>query len=314
MNQAIQYQEFGSPDVLNVVETETAEPGDGEVRVAVKAAGLNPVDWKIFSGMFGGDTSGLPTGVANDFSGVVQAVGNGVEGLAVGDEVFGSMKSARSHGQNTSALAKEAIVAAKDAEKMPDGLSFVDAASLGIAGLTACGSLRALNLQGSDVIVISAAAGGVGAIAVQLAVYSGATVIGIASESNADYLRSLGAIPVAYGDNLESRVREAAGAPVTKLLDCFGPEYVDLAIALNVGAGSYGTLVGTPEATEKGAIATGQRHAQPGDLERVGKLVANGTVKVSIAHVYPFSTESVRQAYTDLQRGHVRGKLIVEVS
>lgn len=314
MNRAIQYNEFGGPDVLNIVETATVEPGAGEVRVSVKAAGLNPVDWKIFSAAFGGDASNLPLGVGNDFAGVIDAVGAGVTGLAVGDEVLGSLTSKRSAGADTSALAEQLIAAAKDVEKKPAGVSFVDAASLGIATLASSGGLRELAVQGSDVIVISAAAGGVGSIAVQLAVHAGATVIGIASQSNADYLASLGAIPVAYGPDLEERVRAAAPSPVTKLLDCYGPEYVDLALTLGLDEGAYGTLVPTPEASEKGAVMTGSRHAEAGDLAQVARYVADGTFTVSIAGVYPFTTESVRKAYDDLMTGHVRGKLVVEIA
>ncbi|MGO3041997.1 NADP-dependent oxidoreductase [Ancrocorticia populi] len=314
MNRAIEYQGFGTPSVLDIVEAQAVEPGEGEVRVSVEAAGLNPVDWKIFSGSFGGDESKLPKGVAKDFAGVVDAVGRGVTEFAVGDEVLGSIKKAVQTDQPNGALANHLVASVRDVAKKPEGLSFVDAASLGIPALTACGSLRALEFTADDVIVISAASGGVGSIVVQLAASVGATVIGIASESSAEYLRSLGAVPVAYGPDLASRVRAAAQRPVTKLLDCFGEEYIDLALELGLSSGTYGTLVGTEGAVQKGASLTGSRDAQLGDLGRVAKLVADGTLKVTVADVYPFTTDSVREAYAELQNGHVRGKLVVDIA
>ena len=216
--------------------------------------------------------------------------------------------------QPNGALANHLVASVRDVAKKPEGLSFVDAASLGIPALTACGSLRALEFTADDVIVISAASGGVGSIVVQLAASAGATVIGIASESSAEYLRSLGAVPVAYGPDLASRVRAAAQRPVTKLLDCFGEEYIDLALELGLSEGTYGTLVGTEGAVQKGATLTGSRDAQLGDLGRVAKLVADGTLIVTVADVYPFTTDSVREAYAELQNGHVRGKLVVDIA
>lgn len=314
MNRAIQYRTFGAPEVLDIVDAAAPDPGEGEVRVSVRAAGLNPVDWKMFSGSFGGDQSKLPQGVAKDFAGVIDAVGDGVTEFAVGDEVLGSLRKAVQSDQPNGALADHLVASVLDLTKKPSGLGFVDSASLGIPALTACGSLRALELVADDVIVVSAASGGVGSLAVQVAVDAGAAVIGIASESNAEYLRSLGAVPVAYGPAMASRVRAAAPAPVTKLLDCFGEEYIDLALELGLSTGSYATIVRTEGSVQKGATFTGSRDAQPGDLARVAHLLANGTLSVSVARVYPFTAESVREAYTQLQTGHVRGKLVVEVS
>jgi D-arabinose 1-dehydrogenase-like Zn-dependent alcohol dehydrogenase len=139
-------------------------------------------------------------------------------------------------------------------------------------------------------------------------------VIGIAGERNVDYLRSLGAIPVTHGEGVQSRVLAAAPKPVTKLLDCYGGEYVKLGFALGLHGRGIGTLVPSPSAIIKGAQFTGSRHAEPGDLQEVADLVADGTINVSIAHVYSFNVESVRDAYTELHKGHVRGKLVVNVA
>ena len=124
---------------------------------------------------------------------------------------------------------------------------------------------------------------------------------------------SLGAVAVAYGEGLEARVRAAAPSPVTKLLDCHGPEYVDLAVALGLAPEAIATIVPAQSSLDKGAQFTGGRDARPEDLGRAAALVADGTMKVTIARVYPFDADSVRQAYTELRGGHVRGKLVVEM-
>ena len=181
------------------------------------------------------------------------------------------------------------------------------------SGETACGAFRAIDLKPEDVLVISAASGGVGAVAVQLAVHRGATVIGIASEKNAEFVRSLGAIPVAYGDGLKERILKAAPTPVTKMLDCYGGDYIPLGAELGLKKDTMGTLIPTPKAMIKGAQFTGARHAQPGDLKEVADLVASGDIDVTLAHVYPFKLDSIRDGYKELGTGHVRGKLVVTI-
>ena len=299
-----------------MVEVPEPVPGAGEVRIAVKAAGLNPnpVDWKIFSGMMGDDASALPRGVGRDYAGVVDAVGEGVASVAVGDAVLGTARSAPGRGMDAGALADGLVVAADAVVRKPDALDFIRAASLGVAVEAATGALRALDVTRGDVLVVSAASGGVGAMAVQLAVQRGAAVIGIAGEGSLDRIRSLGAVAVAYGEGMEARVRAAAPSPVSKLLDCRGPEYVDLALALGLAPDAIATIVPAPPSVAKGVRVTGSRDARPGDLRRAADLVADGVVTVTIARVRPFDAASVRAAYTELRGGHVHGKLVVEMS
>ena len=297
-----------------MVEVPEPVPGAGEVRIAVKAAGLNPVDWKIFSGMMGDDASALPRGVGRDYAGVVVAVGEGVASVAVGDAVLGTARSAPGRGMDAGALADGLVVAADAVVRKPDALDFIRAASLGVAVEAATGALRALDVTRGDVLVVSAASGGVGAMAVQLAVQRGAAVIGIAGEGSLDRIRSLGAVAVAYGEGMEARVRAAAPSPVSKLLDCRGPEYVDLALALGLAPDAIATIVPAPPSVAKGVRVTGSRDARPGDLRRAADLVADGVVTVTIARVRPFDAASVRAAYTELRGGHVHGKLVVEMS
>ena len=311
---AIEYRSYGGPEVLEMVEVPEPVPGAGEVRIAVKAAGLNSVDWKIFSGMMGDDASALPRGVGRDYAGVVDAVGEGVASVAVGDAVLGTARSAPGRGMDAGALADGLVVAADAVVRKPDALDFIRAASLGVAVEAATGALRALDVTRGDVLVVSAASGGVGAMAVQLAVQRGAAVIGIAGEGSLDRIRSLGAVAVAYGEGMEARVRAAAPSPVSKLLDCRGPEYVDLALALGLAPDAIATIVPAPPSVAKGVRVTGSRDARPGDLRRAADLVADGVVTVTIARVRPFDAASVRAAYTELRGGHVHGKLVVEMS
>ncbi|TFH51275.1 NADP-dependent oxidoreductase [Actinomyces viscosus] len=333
MSRIVQYRRIGGPEVLEEAEVPDPEPGDGEVRVAVHAVGLNPIDFKTFGGdlrvveniqrlihpVRNGRTPRFPRGVAHDFAGIVEAVGAGGArtassgGLHVGDAVLGTLRSAPGQVSPRGALATELIAPVGDLTVKPKDMSFEVAASLGVAAQTTCGAFRRLDLQAQDVVVISAAAGGVGSLAVQVAVSRGATVIGIASERNADYLRRLGAIPVAYGDGLLDRLRKAAPSPVTKLFDCYGGDYTGLGFALGLSGHSIGTLVPSPRALLRGAQFTGARHAQPGDLDAVAHLVADGVITVETAGLYPFTLEAVRTAYEELAGGHVRGKLVVSV-
>lgn len=313
MVRAIEYRSFGGPEVLEMAEVPEPVPGPGQVRVAVRAAGLNPVDWKIVSGMMGGDGPRRPRGVGRDYAGVVDAVGEGVASVAVGDEVLGTVHAAPGSGSGAGTLAERLVVDAGDVVLKPAALSFAQAAALGVAVEAAAGALRALGVHDGDVLVVSAASGGVGSMAVQLAGRAGAAVIGIAGEDSLDRIRSLGAVAVAYGEDLEDRVRTAAPSPVTRLLDCHGPQYVDLALALGLAPEAIATIVPAPPSIAKGVRVTGSRDARPEDLRRAAALVADGTMTVTIARVYPFDVDSVRQAYTELRGGHVRGKLVVDL-
>lgn len=312
--QAVQYERFGSPEVLKMVDVATPVPGRGEIRVTVRAAGLNPLDWKVFGGMTGGDPSQLPQGVGRDYSGVVDATGEGVTDFTAGDAVLGTVRGAPGLGMTSGSLAEELVVPADWVVHKPDALGFTEAAALGVASQAAAGALRTLGLSAGDAIVISGASGGVGSLAVQFAVHRGATVIGIAGEQNLDHVRSLGAIPVAYGENLESRVLSATPAPVTRFLDCHGTGYIDLALGIGLAPDAIATLVPSPEAIANEVLVTGSRDSLPDDLPHVADLVARGAIKVHVAHAYPFEIEDVREAYTELRKGHVRGKLVVSLS
>ncbi|MDQ1128973.1 NADP-dependent oxidoreductase [Microbacterium sp. SORGH_AS_0888] len=329
MSRVIQYRRFGGTEVLEMVDTTAEEPGLGEVRIRVEAAGLNPMDEKVFHGAppvrVVGFVAALskpaewfspkfPKRVGHDFVGTIDAVGSQVNDFAVGDVVLGTLRGAPGAKTKRGSLAESLIAPVDDVVHKPESLSIESAATLGVSAQTACGALREIDVRSGDVVVISAAAGGVGSLAVQLATHRGATVIGIAGESNADFLRSLGVIPVAHGAGVKDRVLAAAPGPVTKILDCYGGEYVKLGFSLGLRGSTIGTLVPSPKAILRGARFTGSRHAQPGDLEEVAALVASGAVKTAIARAYPFEIAAVREAFTELATGHVRGKLVIDIA
>src|SRR3954468_5120971 len=201
------FDRFGPPDVLRIAELPDPVPGPGEVRVRVRAAGVQPFDVGVRRGSMPFVQVTFPQTIGQEYSGVVDRLGSGVEagGPAVGDAVLGSTM--------LNGHASMVCVPAENAVRKPDHLDFPTAAGLVAASQTASGALRELRVGPADVLLVHAAAGSVGTVAVQLARLAGATVIGTASPANHDYLRQLGAIPVAYGDGLVDAVRGVAPAP-----------------------------------------------------------------------------------------------------
>lgn len=296
-----EYRSYGGPEVIEVVEADAPVPGPGEVRVRVRAAGLNPVDYMVFgseqmSAAFG--SGSLPGGIGNDFAGVVDALGDGVTGLTLGEGVFGG---ARGH-----AVADYTVVPADELERIPAGLSFEVAGALAIAGRTAVASVRQVALTAADTVFVSAAAGGVGILAAQLATKTGATVVGTASEANHEFLRGLGVVPVAYGDGLVDRLRDAAPGGYTAALDNHGQDSVEAALALGIPAARVNSIAahGFPGITNVGGAL-----ARPGDLLAVAEQLARGELVLPIAVGYPL--EETRQAYERLLERHVLGKIVI---
>ncbi|MCU1533586.1 MAG: NADP-dependent oxidoreductase [Glaciihabitans sp.] len=328
MSRFVQFSGFGGPDVLDLVDVEPPHPGPGQVRVAVRVAGLNPVDYKIFGGGPSASQHGsfsFPSGNGNDFSGVVDEVGESVHSLAVGDRVFGG---ARFHAQ-----ADFLVIEEEKALRMPDGLGFDVAGGLDIAGRAAIASVRSVSVTAGDTVLVSAAAGGVGVIAAQLALLVGATVIGTASASNHEFLRGLGIIPVGYGGDgsaatetatetdtatatatLVDGLREVAPQGITAVLDCNGAPTIDAALELGVPAERINTIAARDHAARRSAAirGVGGQAASPADLLELAHLVAEGRVTIPIDSVYPL--ERVREAYERLIDGHVRGKIILALA
>jgi NADPH:quinone reductase-like Zn-dependent oxidoreductase len=307
MSRAVIYETFGGPEVLELREVPEPHAGPGEVRVRVTAAGLNPMDWGISSRPEAAARFGLtvPSGFGSDLAGVVDEVGEGVTGFAVGDRVYGGALGR---------AAADFVVVTMPAGvpgalfRTPDGISDAVASTLPVAGLTAAAALAAIGPRSEDTVLIGGAAGGVGVFAVQLARLAGATVIGTAAEGTFGFLRQLGAEPVAYGPGLADRVRVLAPGGVTAATDLFGTETAETALALGVPPERISTIAAGPN-PPGGVRPTGAFDARPDALERITDAILAGQIVVPIAAVFP--VEQIRDAVT-LQAGrHVHGKIVV---
>jgi NADPH:quinone reductase-like Zn-dependent oxidoreductase len=248
--------------------------------------------------------STFPSGQGSDLAGVIEEVGAGVGGFSLGDEVIGFT-------QKRASQAELVLVEAGDLTPKPAKVSWEVAGGLYVVGVTAWGAVHAVQPKESETVVISGAAGGVGSLAVQLARRSGATVIGLASESNHEWLKSHGVIPVAYGDGVTDRIRAAAPGGVDAFIDTHGDGYVELALALGVAADRIDTIVDFAAGEKHGVKTDGGTAAGPGArvLAELAGLIADGRLEVPIANVYPLA--QVREAYTELERRHTRGKIVL---
>jgi NADPH:quinone reductase-like Zn-dependent oxidoreductase len=304
MPQAVRFNGYGDIDVLEVVQVPRPVPGDGQVLVEVKAAAINPVEAVVRSGALAQLWPlTFPSGQGSDLAGVVAEVGPGVTRVAVDAEVIGFTGNRASHAQFV--LVEEA-----DLTPRPAGVSWAAAGSLYVAGTTAYAAVRAVSLAPGDTLVVSAAAGGVGSIAVQLAEATGARVIGLAGPANHDWLAGQGVIPVAYGDGVADRIRAAAGDRVNAFIDAFGGGYVDLAVDLGVRPDRIDTVADPAAAEKYGAKTDG--NAAAGTAEVIAELAAlidKGALEIPIAKVYPLA--GVRDAYRELEPRHTRGKIVL---
>jgi NADPH:quinone reductase-like Zn-dependent oxidoreductase len=302
---AVRFDEYGDIDVLNVVEVERPAPGPGQVLVGVKAAGINPGEASIRKGLMHERwPATFPSGEGSDLAGVVEEVGPEVDAFSPGDEVLGWTDQRASH-------AELVVVAADQLIPKPPGVPWEAAGALFVAGTTAYAAVRAVGAGSGDTVVVSGAAGGVGSLTVQLARLSGATVIGLAGESNHQWLLEHGAIPVAYGDGVVGRIREVTDDHVDALIDTFGGGYVAMAIdELGVAPERVDTIIDWAAAEQYGAKTEGTAAAADTEVltELIG-LVDRGELEVPIARVYPL--EEVRDAYRELERRHTRGKIVL---
>jgi NADPH:quinone reductase-like Zn-dependent oxidoreductase len=301
---AVRFDRYGSVDVLDVVDVPDPVPGEGEVLVGVKAAGINPGEAAIRNGGLRERwPATFPSGEGSDLAGVVEQTGPGVERWHAGDEVIGFTDDRASH-------AELVVVDAQNLTPRPPGVPWDAAGALFVAGATAWAAVRAVGASAGDVIVISGAAGGVGTLAVQLARNAGASVIGLAGEPHHDWLCEHGAIPVTHGDGVAERIREAAGDRVDALIDTFGSGYVDLAIDLGVESERIDTIVDREAAARHGAKTDGNAvGASATVLAELAQLIADGKLEVPIARTYPL--ERVRDAYRELERRHTLGKIVL---
>ncbi|MFI0939853.1 NADP-dependent oxidoreductase [Streptomyces sp. NPDC021020] len=301
---AVRFHEYGGIDVLRVEDVERPVPGAGQVLVEVRAAGIQPGEVMIREGARHGRwPASFPSGQGSDLAGVVVEAGPEVRGFAVGDEVLGFTHRRASH-------AEFVVVDDVHLVSRPEGLSWDVAGSLYVAGTTAYATVFAVDPGPSDTVVVSGAAGGVGALAVQLARRRGATVIGLASERDHQWLKDRGVLPVTYGDGVAERVRQAAGGKVDAFIDTYGDGYVDLAVELGVHPERINTIRDWQAAARTGARTYGEGAAASAVvLGELARLAARGDLDVPIAATYPL--EQVRDAYRDLEGHHAPGKIVL---
>lgn len=300
------FTEYGGAETQDWLELSEPTPMGHEIVVEVRAAGVNPVDWKIRAGYMRAVLPlSLPVAMGREASGIVRAIGTDVDGYALGDEVFGPVAS------TSGGYAELAVMTAADAAKKPPQLSWTDAAVLPVAGATAYDGIKQLSLTSGQTLLINGVGGGVGVNAAQLARDLGVTVIGIGSERSRALAESVGATLVTYGDGVADRVRAILPDGVDAVFDLVGEEAL-----LNVAP-----LAKTPEAVVSATDPAGASkvggafivHAPSSEtLARLALLVVDGKLDPHVTDIFSFAR--VADALASVESGHTRGNLVVQVS
>ncbi|WP_028778173.1 NADP-dependent oxidoreductase [Shimazuella kribbensis] len=299
---AVAISTYGSPDVLQIMEFETPQAGSGQVRVRIKAAGIQPFDTAVRS--TGWEPPGLeiqyPQILGNEFAGIIDQVGTGVTDFSIGNEVLGWALLA--------CYAEYVVVSVNQIVPKPQNMSWEEAGAITASGQTAHTALKALGVRKGDTVLIHAAAGGVGTIAVQLALAWGATVIGTASNRNHDYLRSLGAIPVTYGEGLVERVGALAPDGVDVAFDAAGEDALRASMELVKNKNRIGTIVSFDLAQKLGVqIIRSERTVER--LMELIELYDQGKLNIHIRK--SFSLHQAADAHKEMEAGHGRGKIVL---
>lgn len=300
---AAAFSSFGPPEVLQVLEVDTPQAGPGEVRVRVKAAGVQPVDCAVRKGWTPpGATVHFPQILGNEFAGVIDQIGNGVTGFSVGSEVFGF--------QVLGCYAEYVVVSANQVVSKPQDMPWEKAGAMSASGQTAHTALQELGVSQGDTVLIHAAAGGVGTVAVQLAKEWGATVIGTASEQNHNYLRSLGAIPVSYGDGLVERVSALAPDGIDAAFDAAGGDALHASVELVRDKSRIGTIVAYDLADQLG-VRWIRSNRSSSRLAELVDLYSQGKLDIHIRQTFPLNQAA--EAHREIETGHGRGKVVLMV-
>jgi NADPH:quinone reductase-like Zn-dependent oxidoreductase len=300
MVKAVRFSRFGGPEVLEIVDLPDPHPGPGRVRIAVRAAGVNASDWKKRAGLMDEE---LPQTLGYEAAGVVDELGAGVVDVAVGDRVFGF---------SVEGAAQAELAVLSHYAPVPLSLDFAGAAALPASIETATRALDQLGVGSGSTLLINGASGSVGSAAVQLAVVRGARVIGTASPANHEFLRSLGAEPVAYGAGLVDRVRVLAPAGVDLALDVAGSGVLPELIELAVGPEHVVTVADFSGAREHGVVfSRGDTGRAVHVLAEIGELIEAGRFSLRVARTFPLA--EVAEAHRVGEAGHVRGKLVLLV-
>jgi NADPH:quinone reductase-like Zn-dependent oxidoreductase len=295
---AARYSRFGGPEVLEIVDLPDPHAGPGEIRIAVRAAGINQTDCKRRRGLLDPE---LPQLLCNDVAGVVDEIGAGVTDVAIGDRVFGF----------TGAGAAEFALLSYYAP-IPPSLGFAEAAVLPVSIEVATRTLDALGVVAGSTLLVNGAAGGIGSAADQFAVARGARVIGIDSPATSEYLRSLGAEPVAYGDGFVDRVRALAPDGVDAALDIAGngvlPELIELA-----GSPEHVVTIADASGAEEHGVkfSRGEDGRAVHTLAAIGELTETGRFSLPVAQTFPLA--EIAEAHRVSESGRARGKLAVQI-
>ncbi|MFD3717759.1 NADP-dependent oxidoreductase [Streptomyces sp. NPDC058674] len=303
MPKAIRFSEYGDPEVLRVEEVPLPEPGEGQVRVKVAAAGVNGLDWKVRRGLLsGGAPLSAPMGTGLELSGVVDAVGPGAHRWRTGQAVFGGSADRGAAAEYDLAVASELVA-------KPDWLGFEEAAALPVATETAYRTLRLLDVRKGQTLLIHAAAGGVGLLAGQIARARGATVIGTAATRNHAFLREVGISPVLYGEGLVDRVRAMAPQGIDAVLDASGRGELADSVELTGSADGVVTIADPGGAAEHGVRFTGEAGSLAEAVTEVLPLVEAGRVRMPIDSVFPL--DAAADAQRRSESGHLQGKVVI---
>jgi NADPH:quinone reductase-like Zn-dependent oxidoreductase len=300
MMKAARFSRFGGPEVLEIADLPDPHPGPGQVRIAVRAAGGNPSDWKKRQGLMDGE---LPQTMGHEAAGVVDEFGEGVTDVAVGDRVFGF---------SAAGAAQAELAVLSYYAPIPPALGFPGAAALPAAIETATRALDQLGAGAGSTLLVNGASGSVGSAAVQLAVARGTRVIGTASPANHDYLRSLGAEPVAYGEGLAGRVRALAPGGGDMALDVAGSGVLPELIELAGGPEHVVTIADFSGAQQHGVrFSSGDDGRAVHALAQIGELIESGRFSLPVAQTFPLA--EIAEAHRVSEDGHARGKLVLLV-
>ncbi|WP_328732746.1 NADP-dependent oxidoreductase [Streptomyces caniferus] len=294
----VSFAEFGGPDVLHLIDAEEPHAGPGRIRIAVRAAGVNPVDWRVREGqVLGAHPVELPAGVGLDAAGVVDEVGAGVDGVEAGDLVFG---------EGASTYAEFAVLSVW--ARMPEGLTFEEAAGYPSVVETALRIIREVGVRPGQTLLVSGASGGVGSAVLQIARDRGITVIGTAGAANQDYLRSLGALATTYGEGWTERVRQLGR--VDAALDLAGSGVIRELVGLT-GDPRKVISIADLGAPELGVRFSGVAGSVPEALAEAVGLISRGKLHIPVEKSYPLADAAA--AHIDSQAGHTRGRRVLVV-
>ncbi len=300
MAKAVSYAQYGAPEVLEVIDVAEPHAAEGKVRVAVRSAGLNNFDSKVRRGGYLPNHT-VPSLQGAEFAGVVDEVGGDVTQWKVGDEVLGWI--------GRGAQAEFVVVPESNLARKPANLDWAVAGGLGLVANTAHRATNALALGPDDTVLVTAVAGGVGLIAAQLAIAAGATVVGTASESNHEFLRTLGVIPIAYGEGEAERLRAAAPEGYTAALDQIGGNAIRTALDLGIPANRINTIADQAAAEKFGLSSVGGGKKTSEELAEFARMAAEGELVFPVRSTYHLLDAA--NAYRDLETGHGLGKVVL---